>query len=50
MGAMKRYAEQISMEMGFGGEINGAVLREGQKRLDALKKGNKEKDQNECTK
>lgn len=34
MSAMKRYAEQVSVEMGFGGEINDEVLAEAQRRLD----------------
>lgn len=36
MGAMKRYAEQVSVELGYGGEINGVVRREAQRRLDKL--------------
>jgi len=31
-GAMKRVLEDISVEMGFGGEINEEVLAEGQRR------------------
>lgn len=34
MGAMKRYAESVSEEMNFGGEINFEVLAEAQRRLD----------------
>jgi len=34
MSAIKRYAEDISVEMGFDGELNDEVLREGQRRLD----------------
>jgi len=33
-GAMKRFLEDISVEMGFGGEINDRVIAEGQKRLN----------------
>jgi len=31
---MKRFLEDISVEMGFGGEINDRVIAEGQKRLN----------------
>ena len=34
MGAMKRYAESVSEEMGFNGEINDEVIEEAQRRLD----------------
>lgn len=34
-GAMKRMLEDISVEMGLGGEINDEVVAEGQRRLDA---------------
>lgn len=34
MGAMKRYAEDVSVDMGFEGEINDEVLMEAQRRLD----------------
>ena len=34
MSAMKRYAEEVSVDMGFGGEINDEVLAEAQRRLD----------------
>lgn len=36
MSAMKRYAEEVSVEMGFGGEINDEVLEEAQRRLDEV--------------
>jgi len=35
MSKMKRYAEQVSVEMGYDGEINNEVLAEAQKRLFA---------------
>jgi ribosome-binding protein aMBF1 (putative translation factor) len=35
MAEMKRYAEQVSIDMGLGGEITGAVLIEADKRLRA---------------
>jgi len=35
MSYMKRYAEEVSVSMGFGGEINDEVLAEAQRRLDA---------------
>ena len=34
MGAMKRYAEGVSVDMGFDGEINETVLIEAQRRLN----------------
>ncbi len=34
MGAMKRYAETVSTDMGFEGEINDEVMAEAQRRLD----------------
>ena len=34
MSLMKRFAEQVSVELGFGGEINDEVLEEAQRRLD----------------
>jgi hypothetical protein len=34
MSAMKRFAEQVSVELGFDGEINEEVLAEAQRRLD----------------
>jgi len=34
-GAMKRMLEDISVEMGYGGEINDEVMAEGQRRMDA---------------
>ncbi len=33
MGAMKRYAEEVSDDMGFGGEINEQVIAEADRRL-----------------
>lgn len=36
MGAMKRYAEQVSVELGYDGELNDEVLQEAQRRLDKL--------------
>jgi len=33
MGAMKAFAEEISVQMGFGGELNDEVLEEAQRRL-----------------
>ncbi len=36
MSAMKRFAEDVSVEMGFEGEINDEVLIEAQRRLIAL--------------
>lgn len=33
MSAMKRFAENVSVDMGFGGEITGAVMHEAQRRL-----------------
>jgi len=35
MSAMKRFAEDVSVDMGYGGEINDEVLDEAQRRLDA---------------
>lgn len=35
MGAMKRYAETVSVDLGFDGEINDEVMAEAQRRLDA---------------
>jgi len=35
MGMMKRYAEQVSEEMGFDGELNDQVLTEADRRLKA---------------
>ena len=34
MGAMKRFAEDVSVDMGYGGEINDHVLKEAQERLE----------------
>ena len=34
MGAIKRFAEEVSVDMGLGGEINEEVLAEAQRRLD----------------
>jgi len=34
MGAMKRYAESVSEDMGLDGEVNDDVLLEAQRRLD----------------
>lgn len=34
---MKRFAEGVSIEMGYGGELNDKVLAEGQRRLNAKK-------------
>ena len=36
MSAMKRYAEDVSVEMGFHGELTDAVLVEAQRRLDEM--------------
>ncbi len=38
MGAMKRYAEDVSVDMGFGGEINEEVMAEAQRRLDEARR------------
>lgn len=35
MGMVKRWLENISVEMGYGGEINDEVLTEGEKRMSA---------------
>jgi len=45
MGAMKRYAEEISVEMNFGGEINSEVLAEAQRRLDEAEVDNEETEE-----
>ena len=37
MGAMKRLAEDVSVDMGLGGEISEEVLEEAQRRLQAGK-------------
>ena len=34
MAMMKRYAEEVSVELGFGGELNDQVLQEAQRRID----------------
>lgn len=34
MGAMKRFAEDVSEELGYDGEINGDVINEAHRRLD----------------
>ena len=34
MSMMKRWLEEISVDMGYGGEINDEVMAEGQRRLD----------------
>lgn len=39
MGLMKRYAEQISVELGFDGELNDEVLKEAQRRIDQQQTG-----------
>jgi len=36
MGAMKRFAEDVSVEMGFGGELNDLVLTEAHRQLEAV--------------
>lgn len=36
MGAMKRFAENVSDEMGFGGFINEEVMLEAQRRLEQI--------------
>jgi hypothetical protein len=35
MGAVKRYLEELSEEMGFGGEINEEVLAEARRRAES---------------
>ena len=35
MSAMKRFAEDVSVDMGYDGEINDEVLAEAHRRLDA---------------
>ena len=35
MSQMKRFAEQVSIEMGFNGELNDEVLEEAQRRLQS---------------
>ncbi len=36
MGAMKRFAEDVSVDMGLDGELNDDVLAEAQRRLDEV--------------
>ncbi len=36
MSYMKRFAEEVSISMGLGGEINDEVLAEAQRRLDGM--------------
>lgn len=47
MSAMKEFAEDVSIEMGFGGEINDAVLSEAQRRLDSDKETTIEENREE---
>ena len=42
MGAMKRYAEDVSVDMGFDGVINDEVMVEAQRRLDEARRTNED--------
>lgn len=44
MGMMKRYAEDVSVDMGLEGEITDGVLEEAQRRLDEAKARAQEQD------
>jgi hypothetical protein len=50
MGSIKTWLEEISEELGFKGEINDAVLREGEKRRDELyrEETDKQIDRGQC--
>lgn len=44
MSAMKRFAENVSVEMGFDGELNDEVLAEADRRLKSHNQSPKEND------
>lgn len=44
---MKRYAENVSVDMGFEGEINDEVLAEAQRRLDEAEARRDQNNENE---
>ncbi len=47
MGMMKRWLEDISVKLGYQGEINKKVIKEGQRIMKEIEKRNKEvKDDN----